>query len=180
MTASFPILFSLTLVLYVQISTSISKLTSLSSPLSFLPPFPSLLPHSSIPLHSFTTPFSLLRSGHWQEHRADKGAASSHSSYAQGGMELMKTHIQLDSLLRLAQLVHLTLLYIRLTAPLSLSPSLRPLATHLDDHQVNILSNTLSVTLVLILRSMVSWTLQLTQLLTTPLHLQSDCDDSKQ
>ena len=38
--------------------------------------------------------------GHWQEFRADRTAASCHRSYAQGGIELMKTHIVLDSLLR--------------------------------------------------------------------------------
>ena len=38
--------------------------------------------------------------GHWQEFRADRAAALSHKSYTQGGIKLMQTHIELESLLR--------------------------------------------------------------------------------
>ena len=38
--------------------------------------------------------------GHWQEYRADKTAALCRRSYAEGGVLLMQTNLQLDSILR--------------------------------------------------------------------------------
>lgn len=38
--------------------------------------------------------------GHWQEYHADKTAALCRRSYAEGGVQLMETNLQLDSILR--------------------------------------------------------------------------------
>lgn len=41
-----------------------------------------------------------VATGHGQEYRADRVAAICNKSYAQGGIRLMETHIELESLLR--------------------------------------------------------------------------------